>query len=297
MTWENPFPMVRGKQLADACVPPLDLDLPDYRLVPAPEGIVVLVPAALFCEGMADEGSPRTAGSKATPDLLEKDSRLSAAFMRLKGLVSESRWTASLTPYGDLERSFAAAADNPNVTEDLTAAVLSMPSLVGVMETFFSAIAMAASAEWWRLPAVHQGAAARGWFIGRWLPTALVVDGPIVRFIRSKAFRRLEGENIQQVRAVRRFLGETAVVAFRHALAHWSFTWETRDDGSYVVCHGALGKPLILHQEQADAIHILTFAIVDVLFDRCLSGGRVARIAESAMENGDQVQSRLGELT
>lgn len=246
MTQESPFPLVQGRRLADACVPPLDLGLPDYRLVPAPEGIVVLVPAALFGKGMAgDDGSPKAVAPKAMPDAPDKDSQLARAFKRLKGLVAESQWTASLTPYRELERSFAAAADSPNVTQDLAAAVLSMPSLIGAMETFFSAIAMAASAEWWRLPAVHRGAAARGWFIGRWLPTALIVDGPIVRFIRSKAFRRLDGEHIEQVRAVRRFLGETAVVAFRHALAHWSFAWETRDDGSYVICHNASGEPLI----------------------------------------------------
>jgi hypothetical protein len=284
MTGENPFPRVRGKQLAKACIPPLDLDLPDYRLVPAAEGIVVLVPAALFGDGMAGERSPRTVASRAMHNSPEKDSQLAGAFLRLKGLVAESRWTASLTPYRDLVRLFATAADNPEVTEDLDTALQSLPSLVGTMETFFSAIAMAASAEWQRLPAAHQGAAARGWFIGRWLPTALVVDGPIVRFIRSPAFRRLDGENIEKVRAVRRFLGENAVVTFRHALAHWSFTWETRDDGSYVVCHNACGKSLALHQEQADAIHILTFAIIAVLFDICLRpltpGGRIARISE-----------------
>jgi hypothetical protein len=132
MTQENPFPLVHGKSLANACKPPLDLDLPDFRFVPVQEGMVVLVPVAMFKEETPRSGS------------------------------------------------------------------------------------------------------------------------------------------LEQVRAVRRFLSEGTVVAFRHGLAHWSFAWESRGDGNYVICHNAAGKCLTLHQEQADAIHIVTFAIVDVLYDRCL---------------------------
>jgi hypothetical protein len=304
MPQEDPFRLVHGKTLANACEPPLDLDLPDFRFVPVHEGIVVLVPVAMFKEETlnehakgalvpksklahlrswevdpddgADSRRPRQEVSGAAHGPGEeaaegdKDRQLASAFSRLKGMVGESPWTVSATPYQDLDRSFAAAAADPNVSEDFAVALRSMPFLVGAVGTFFAAVAMAASAEWWRLPDAHRGSAARGWFIGRWLPTALVVDGPIVRFIRSQAFRRLGTGSLEQVRAVRRFLSEGTVVAFRHGLAHWSFAWETRGDDNYVICHNAAGKCLTLHQEQADAIHIVTFAIVDVLYDRCL---------------------------
>lgn len=268
VTKEVPFPLVHGKSLAKACRPPLDLELPDYRLVPAHEGLAVLIPTTMF-EDETPLGIRNGSVLEGGADI-DKDQQLASAFLRLKDLVSHSEWTASSTPYADLDGTFAAAASDPRVCEDLEQAVRSMPSLIGAVDAFFAAIAMAASAQWWRSPLIHRGATARGWFIGRWLPTALVVDGPVVRFLRSQAFRRLGDQSLQELRAVRRFLQEKTVVSFRHALAHWSFVWETHDDGNYVVCHDRAGKVIALHQQEADAVHIVTFAIIDVFYGRCL---------------------------
>jgi hypothetical protein len=272
MTERMPFPLVRGKSLADACDPRLDLELPDYRLVAAPEGLAVLIPTTVFEGEGPVMARKRTVKEKNSTH--SKDQQLSSAFLRLKSLVSQSEWTKSRTPYEDLDRSFEAVAAEPDGREDLANSLNAIPFLTGAMGTFFSAIAMAANAQWWQLPLPHRGPAARGWFIGRWLPTALVVDGPIIRFLKSPAFRRAGGQSVAQVRAARRFLQEKTVVNFRHALAHWSFTWQTRADGNYVVCHEPDGKCFSLHQEEADAIHIVTFAIVDVLYSRCLEHPR-----------------------
>ncbi|HVR08447.1 MAG TPA: hypothetical protein VMW75_10395, partial [Thermoanaerobaculia bacterium] len=185
MIQECPFPLVHGKSLAEACEPPPDFDLPDFRVVPVQEGIVVLIPVAMFEQESPKENTQGTVVSNATlghltnweavrndnanrrrsrrvvpsarrPEKeageIDKDRQLASAFLRLRGLVGESPWTMSSTPYRDLRRSLAAAAADPNVCEDIDAALQSMPSLVGAMETFFAAIAMAASSEWWRLP-------------------------------------------------------------------------------------------------------------------------------------------------
>lgn len=271
-TDQIPFPLVRGKSLADACDPRLDLELPDYRLVQAPEGLAVLIPTAML-DGEWPASVREQAALKEDPSQ-GKNEQLSSAFSRLNGLVSQSEWMKSSTPYEDLDRSFEAAGNDPDVREDISNAIATMPSLIGAVSTFFSAIAMAASAQWWRLPLPHRGVAARGWFIGRWLPTALVVDGPIIRFFQSPAFRRVGEQSVTQVRAARRFLQEKTVFNLRHALAHWSFEWQTRADGSHVVCHDPKGNHFSLHQQEADAIHIVTFAIVDVLYSRCLEHPR-----------------------
>lgn len=49
----------------------------------------------------------------------------------------------------------------------------------------FTFIAMSARARGQETPVASRAVAARGWFLGRWVPTFLIVDGPIGRFVCS----------------------------------------------------------------------------------------------------------------
>jgi hypothetical protein len=87
----------------------------------------------------------------------DRDKHLRRAFSTLGSRVSASPSVSSPQPYTDL---------------------------------LFTSIAMSARADWQSAPISMRGVAARGWFLGRWIPTFLVLDGPILRFLTSEAFRR-----------------------------------------------------------------------------------------------------------
>ncbi len=59
-------------------------------------------------------------------------------------------------------------------------------------------------------------------------------------------------------------------MSFRHALAHWSFEWRTRDEGNFIAWTDQSGSHRELHQEEADAIHWVTFMVVEALYRRLL---------------------------
>lgn len=268
---DSPFVRVSGAGFAKACEPRPEAALPDYWMIPAPDDILVLMPASAFelaVSKAAGEDELETDESLQNEDWPE--ARLRMAFRRLGGMVNSSEWAQSATPYGDLNRAFSAAARDPAVAVDVRKALEGAPQLIGAISTFFAAFTTATRADWRHLPVVHRGVGARGWFIGRWLPTALVVDGPVVRFLNSTAFQRLGDPARRTVRAVRRFLQERTILSFRHALAHWSFEWRTREEGNFIAWTDRAGTDREIHQEDADAIHWVTFTIVGTLYSRLL---------------------------
>lgn len=262
-----PFPTVSGAALTAACRPRPPVTLPDYCVIPAPSDILVLVPVAQLESRAGELVGPEADALDEGPD---KERQIVDAFRRLDGMVRTPIWSAAGTPVVELNRAFRLFGDMPSVRADIAAVLAKDPHTVGSIDTFFNAMLMASRADWRAMPPDIRGAAARGWYIGRWLPTTLMVDGPVYRLlVKSRAFQSVRGDELRYLKAARAFIQDPVVVRFRHALAHWSFEWAVRDDGNHVLCHGHDGE-LDLHQMQADAIHIITFEIVWALSQGCL---------------------------
>jgi hypothetical protein len=148
------------------------------------------------------------------------------------------------------------------------------PSVANAAEMLFTSIAMSARADWRSVPAEFRGVAARGWFLGRWIPTFLVLDGPILRFLNSPAFRRQDGSAVF-LRAVRSFFHAKDFMALRHAFAHWSFFWATNGGDSEIVAVSRTSSEEVrVSRKEADAFHILTFAVVEAINDAFLRNWR-----------------------
>lgn len=57
-------------------------------------------------------------------------------------------------------------------------------------------------------------------------------------------------------------------MALRHAFAHWSFSWATDGADSEIVTRGQIPSHEIrMSWKEADALHILTFAVVEAIHD------------------------------
>jgi hypothetical protein len=242
-----------------------------YLVIEAPDVLV------LFPRSTDPAVPPIRAHSSPSTDHPDRDAHLRRAFSTLATRVSPSLWVSSTQPYTDLVNSFRALHEQDPVRTDVAAYLATNPSVGSAVEMLFTSIAMSARADWQAVPASMRGVAARGWFLGRWVPTFLVLDGPILRYITSEALRRQSGSRAF-LRAVRSFFSNRDFMLLRHAFAHWSFSWRTEGGDSAIVGLGrSPSEEVRVSRSEADAFHIITFALVEAVHDVFLEGRPTGR--------------------
>jgi len=206
----------------------------------------------------------------------EKDVMIGAAFVRLSGRIGSSSWTKSAAPYSQLREECLTLALDPDFAANLRAYLANHAAVRRAVEMFFTFIAMAARARWQDTPEHFRGIAARGWFLGRWIPTFLIIDGPVGRFVLSEdspiASRVASGSN-PLLNSVRGFLNDRTFRLLRNGFAHWAFDWDVVGPDSYVVAYDwERDLPTAkLHLEEADAFHIVAFAVIEILSESFIS--------------------------
>jgi hypothetical protein len=198
----------------------------------------------------------------------DRDEHLLRAFTALEARIRPSEWTRSSAPFRDLEDCFRSLAAQQRVVDDVAQYLRANPVLENSIEMLFTSISMSARARWSAAPEHIRGVVARGWFLGRWLPTFLVLDGPIQRFLKSKAFSRQNEPASSMLKAVRSFFDTKEFMLLRHAFAHWSFRWEVINGDSVIIgTNDANVENVRVRRAEADAFHIITFALIEVLND------------------------------
>lgn len=181
--------------------------------------------------------------------------------------MSASLWVSSPQRYTALVEALRALDAQEPVHEDVSAYLATNPSVASAVEMLFTSIAMSARADWQAAQVAMRGVASRGWFLGRWIPTFLVLDGPIMRFLTSVAFRRQSGST-DLLRAVRAFFSNRDLMLLRHAFAHWLFSWRTDGTDSQILGFGRTPTEEVrVLRSEADAFHIITFALVEVIHE------------------------------
>jgi hypothetical protein len=209
---------------------------------------------------------------------LEKDVILRDAFDKLKARGISSAWTSQTQPFTALSDECRRLMDDEAFRRTLQDYVRIHTTLPRAVQMLFTCISMAARARWQEVPDEIKPVVARGWFLGRWLPTFLIIDGPIGRFLGAddSPFKGRYGSDWPTITAARDFLAEKTFRLVRNGFAHWGFDWEVVGKNSYVVAYDwERDLPIArLHQSEADAYHIVAFSLVEVLHDVVLSPGR-----------------------
>lgn len=232
-----------------------------YLVVEAP-GVLVLFPK----DGPREAAPDVEAGGRGS-DRPDRDGQLRRAFSTLRSRVPASAWASSNQPYTDLVGLFRHLDGQAGVREDVSVYLDSYPAVRSAVEMLFTSVAMSARADWRSAPLEMRGVVARGWFLGRWIPTFLVLDGPVLRFVRGAAFRRQQGST-ELLRAVRAFFSNRDFILLRHAFAHWSFLWSSDGVDSEIVGVGrSPGEHVRVSRGEADAFHIVTFALVEAIHE------------------------------
>jgi len=204
----------------------------------------------------------------------EKDTFLLNAFSKLVNQGITSAWATTAHPFTDLRNECRQLMTDSTFVADLHAYLQRRPVIHGALSMFFTQIAMAARAQWQDVPDEIRPITARGWFLGRWIPTFLIIDGPIGRFLCGadsplNVLLRKEYGQYPLLASARDFLNNKLFRRLRNGFGHWSFDWEVVHTESYVVAYDWENgtQTARLHQEEADAFHIIAFALIEVLDD------------------------------
>jgi hypothetical protein len=168
-----------------------------YLVVDAP-GLLVLFPKD------RDPQPPRVPPPIEPADRSDHNDQLRQAFQALGSRVPASAWSCSSKPQSVLIAGFRTLEAQPLVQGDVAEYLAQNPSVANAAQMLFTSLAMSARADWRSAPVEFRRVAARGWFLGRWIPTFLILDGPILRFLTSSAFRRQQNST-EFLRAVRSF--------------------------------------------------------------------------------------------
>ena len=154
----------------------------------------------------------------------DKNRILREALAALKDRFPQSAWIAAAEPFDALRAECVALATEAEFVRALKKYLAGRTIVRRAISTFFAQIAMAARRRPDDVLPEHRSTVARGWFIGRWLPTFLIIDGPIGRFFMhdSSPLAKRLGPDLPILSAARDFLADKTFRTLRNGLAHWA---------------------------------------------------------------------------
>ena len=171
-----------------------------------------------------------------------------------RNLAADSVWIAKLKQY---------LQSNPIIQESL--------------ETLLAQLAMAANVRWPDVPAIQQGLARRGWHIGRWLPTFLLIDGPLGRLLRdanSPLNDRLRNDHssLPLLANARDAFNNGLFRRVRNGFGHWSFFWKDVGQSSEItIINWETGaEEARLSLLEAEALHFVSYSVIYSLDEEVL---------------------------
>ena len=203
-----------------------------------------------------------------------KDEILRDAFNKLASRGVSSKWAKSSHPYTELREECVLLMNDSSFRKDLENYLASHQIIARAIEMFFNNIGVSARNNWDEgVPEKFKPFVARGWFLGRWLPTFLIIDGPIGRFIckgGSPLFEKLKSQyqTYPLLASARDFLNNDLFTKLRNGFAHWAFDWVVVGNESYIVYDWQTDALTAkLHQEEADAFYVIAVQLILIVFE------------------------------
>lgn len=171
----------------------------------------------------------------------DKDQLLSKLLKDLDVHGIARLWAKSSTPYSDLATECSSLIGSEELKNDFGEYLRSNPIIQDTLRTLLSHLAMAANSDWKEVPHPAKLIARHGWMIGRWLPTFLIIDGPLGRFLRDKesplsALLKAEYANYPTLAQARDLFNHDLFRRVRNGVGHWSFTIEN-ESAERLICY------------------------------------------------------------
>ena len=205
--------------------------------------------------------------------LTGKDILLRKAFSLLQGRDLPSIWINHPKPYSALQAECLGLMSDSEFIVELENYLNQRNFIARSVDMFLNYMSVSERQKLdWNKPIV-----AMGQNLIRWVPTFLVIDGPVGRFLRweeSPIHERL-GNNIPLLTDARSILDNKDFKNLRHGFAHWNFDWESSNKIhliAYKTDKDSISTKLLL--SEVDAFHIVAFSITEILDEIFFQYGR-----------------------
>jgi hypothetical protein len=151
------------------------------------------------------------------------------------------------------------------------------PIIEASCESMLAQLALTAGVRWQDTAPVLHVLSQRGWHIGRWLPTFLLIDGPLGRLIRDSSsplnnLLRVKSSAFPLLSDARNAFNHNTFRLLRNGFAHWSFEWIVYAPCPRVrIVDWKTGKETArLSLLECEALHWLTVSVVPSLSTQLL---------------------------
>jgi hypothetical protein len=182
------------------------------------------------------------------------------------------KWAQSSQPYSELLLECRTLVSDPSCQKDFRAYLQTNPIIQQTVETLLSHYAMAANVKWQDVPDHVQPLARIGWHIGRWLPTFLIIDGPLGRFLRAQdsplnMLLKSEHGKFPTLAQARDVFNNDLFRNVRNGVGHWSFLWEENHNGPFlIIVNWESGETTVtITLMEAEALHLVSFSVIEAL--------------------------------
>ncbi len=131
---------------------------------------------------------------------------------------------------------------------------------------------MASGIKWQDTAPALQPLSRRGWYLGRWVPTFLIIDGPLGRIIKNpesplNSILRQQYKIYPPLCQVRDVFNTDLFRQVRNGVGHWSFLWDEKDSKPRIVVidwqSGEQTAEITLME--GEALHLVAFSVIEVL--------------------------------
>lgn len=153
------------------------------------------------------------------------------------------------------------------------------PIIEASCRSMLAQLALAAGVQWRDTAPILQPLSRRGWHIGRWLPTFLLISGPLGHLLRggsSPLNQRLRGRDtgLPLLSEARDVFNNNDFRLLRNGFGHWSFEWnDTLPVAEVRIVDWETGKETVtLSLLECEAFHYLTASVVQAIDDELFKG-------------------------
>jgi len=202
----------------------------------------------------------------------EKDDLLRKLLQLLAKRGIARRWAALPSPASALTLECQTCASDEASRHEFRSYLQANPIIQQTLDTLLSHLAMTANVRWQDVHGIVQPLARRGWHIARWLPTFLIIDGPLGRFLRAadsplNSLLRRDHAKYPVLAQARDAFNHDLFRQVRNGVGHWSFRWEEVADGSrLVMLNWESGQETAtISLLEAEALHLLSFSVIESL--------------------------------
>ena len=208
---------------------------------------------------------------------LDKDQLLRSLLRVLAARGIARRWSESETPYSDLDRECSMVASSAELAEQFGRYLRANPIVRRSVLTFLAHLSVAANVRLEQVPQPQQILTPVGTRIARWLPTFLVIDGPLGRFLRAadsplNRLLRREYATYPTLAQARDTFNHDLFRRVRNGVGHWAFAWEMNAGGERLVCFNweSGERTAEVSLLEAEALHVASFSVIECLDRRLL---------------------------